>query len=138
MAAAEPKYNWVFFFPTLSQASRDTELDRERCLQVINCLKNHVKNRRPARIVNKWHLWKYVESERRKNEFAFNWLDQGNSTREEVGWGRRIYEKKEIEVQAYCVCFSFSNLSLVIKGIVIVLTMEIISQLCNFSLLSER
>ena len=92
-----PVTNIVFIFPNLLQ-KRDPVLDRKRCELVVKAFQNHVNSKRPAKLPNKWHVWKYVEADQRRKAVQFDWMKMGRDTSEEVGWGRRIYEKTEIEV----------------------------------------
>ena len=92
-----PVTNIFFISPNLLQ-KRDPVLDRKRCELVVKAFQNHVNSKRPAKLPNKWHVWKYVEADQRRKAVQFDWMKMGRDTSEEVGWGRRIYEKTEIEV----------------------------------------
>lgn len=77
---------------------RDAKKDKEAAAAVVQAFKNQVNNRRPTKVENKWHIWKYAQYEKSRTPKK-NWIDEslaGGSM--DVGWGRRIYDKNEIEV----------------------------------------
>ncbi|TRY61666.1 hypothetical protein TCAL_05747 [Tigriopus californicus] len=76
---------------------RDVKKDKEAAAAVVQAFKNQVNNRRPTKVENKWHIWKYAQYEKSRTPKK-DWLDEtlaGGSM--DVGWGRRIYDKNEIE-----------------------------------------
>ncbi len=68
-------------------------------------------SRRPAKLETKWHAWKYVEYDQarreqrgaRESQLEERWMGggAGGGAGADIGWGRRIYDKNEIEV-LYC------------------------------------
>ena len=54
----------------------------------------------PSKLENKWHLWKYQNAANTNR--GLDWLNgpKGDNAND-VGWGRRIYDKNEIEVRSH-------------------------------------
>ena len=73
---------------------RDPALDKERQKHVIEQLQRHLKAKKPSRLETKWHLWKYELNEQVK---GVSWTERQVDTSTSIGWGRRIYDKNEIE-----------------------------------------
>ena len=79
---------------------RDAAKDKETCETVVKAFQMSVANRRPAKIESKWHLWKYQESDNHKKESSWVKKQMDANVSTEVGWGRRIYDKNEIEASS--------------------------------------
>eukprot|EP00095_Tigriopus_kingsejongensis_P010898 maker-scaffold348_size200312-snap-gene-0.24 protein:Tk10898 transcript:maker-scaffold348_size200312-snap-gene-0.24-mRNA-1 annotation:"neuronal calcium sensor 2-like" len=76
---------------------RDPKKDKAQAALVVQAFKNHVSNRRPTKVENKWHLWKYAQYEKSRTPRT-DWLEEATASgSSDVGWGRRIYDKNEIE-----------------------------------------
>ena len=101
---------------------------RAKALEVVKALQSDVARRKRqdmtsgrAGAMSKWHLWKKYRdsghgsdeggtygygagrSRSKKDEMpVFDWMGKTNGD-VSVGWGRRIYDKAEIEVRLYVI-----------------------------------
>ena len=75
---------------------RSPEEDKQMQMQVIEQLQRHLKAKKPSKLETKWHLWKYELNEEVK---GVSWTERQTDTSTSIGWGRRIYDKNEIETE---------------------------------------
>ncbi len=110
-------------FKSREEAKKDQSAkDRAKEESVIRNLKAHLSHRRPAKLETKWHAWKYHDdlkaacsgsgsgggghssgtdsySSGGGGDTSIEWLNKtGTESGSDLGWGRRIYDKNEIEV----------------------------------------
>lgn len=75
---------------------KNTPEDKAKAKTVVKQLETRIARRRPTKLESKWLLWKYMDEEEHPLDFI-----QHNENPSDVGWGRRIYDKDEIEVRSF-------------------------------------
>lgn len=72
---------------------KNTPEDKAKAADVVKQLETRIASRRPTKLESKWFLWKYTDDV----DKPMAWMEHHENPTD-VGWGRRIYDKQEIEV----------------------------------------